>query len=285
MSTRSLHTPSRSYLLKDAQVFASEVERLKTQAQMFFALEQKCLVDLHFPAPSRILELGCGNGYYLSLWSQAFPLARCAGIDRNSRLLELAHKELPQAQWVEGDLLDQEGLSRLLAHFKPDTVLLRFVLQHLNSEECSGLLLFLAAKCNELGFRLLLIDPDDSAIGLQPDSPPLRAAIEGVMRKQSQNGGDRRRGAQLTQLCREGGFLNLSSGLIDAGTRGVGWKGIRDIWVPLWRQGLAEEDQYHPIREWLENAESGLFPAEISIPIHVTIAQAASEGVGKLSGT
>ena len=191
------------------------------------------------------------------------------GVDRNSRLLELAKENIPDAQWFHEDLLDSVALERVFAAFAPDTVILRFVMQHLNPSECRRILDALFRLRSMHSFQLILEDPDDSKIEHYPFSQALESAIHGVMAKQAANGGDRTRGSQLLALCREAGFLKVSFEVVDFGSLSIGWEGVREILLPLWRQGCASEKELEGVMEWLAAATSIETNAKLRSPVFI----------------
>lgn len=263
---------SKSYLLAEAVGFDREIDRLRWQAQILFSSEWDGLKSLGFRPPRRILELGCGNGQYLAQWQKAYLDAQVAGADRHNGLLTLARTELPHAQFFLQDLLNFDELSIAFEIIQPDTVILRFVLQHLSVSECERLLAFLKNRKSKTSFQLILIEPDDSAIEFSPPCAELKKAIEGVMQKQFANGGDRTRGHQLVQLTQNAGFLSVAERIIDIGAEAIGWQGVRSILVPLWKQGVKDELMFQPIERWVGAAEAGINPAKLCCPIHLVLA-------------
>lgn len=271
--TKSCTEPSKSYLLNDNTSFSREKERLRKQAEQLAQLEREALIQAGLTTPHRVLELGCGNGQYLLQWQKSFPNAKFAGVDRNDKLLELAREELPSAQFFHHDLLSFSDLITTLEAFKPDTVILRFVLQHLSPNEYRQLLRTLSQSSEKLGFQLLLVDPDDTTITYEPECFELGQAIAGVIKKQASNGGDRTLGTRLNTLCQEANFGKVRSGTANAGSKSIGWDGIRSIFLPLWKQGLRTPADLARIESWINNAESDKQSAYINYFIYVTIAK------------
>jgi trans-aconitate 2-methyltransferase len=55
-------------------------------------------------APSKIYDLGCGDGRVTQLLAARWPDAHITGVDSSSEMLEEARKLLPDGHWVEADL-------------------------------------------------------------------------------------------------------------------------------------------------------------------------------------
>ncbi|MBX3020657.1 MAG: class I SAM-dependent methyltransferase [Bdellovibrionales bacterium] len=53
------------------------------------------------PAQGSVLDLGCGDGCFLSHWSKAYPQWRCFGVDGSSAQLKKARERLPQSQFEQ----------------------------------------------------------------------------------------------------------------------------------------------------------------------------------------
>lgn len=271
--TNPRNEPSKSYLLNDTASFSREKDRLRKQAEQLAQLEREALIQAGLTTPHRVLELGCGNGQYLLQWQKAFPNTQFAGVDRNEKLLELAREELPSATFFHHDLLNFECLAQTFQSFKPDTVILRFVLQHLTDLECSRILKFLREQSELATYQLLVIDPNDSTISFSPDCEELKSATAGVIRKQANNGGDRTRGSRLKQECEKAGFTNTKETAINVGSATIGWDGVKSILVPLWKQGTQSDNSFAAIMDWLKYAEHNAEASYFKSDVHLVIAR------------
>ena len=107
---------------------ARETVRLPLQAQALFALEWPALQRLDLQSSSRIADLGCGDGTWMSLLQEQCPSALTMGIDPGEAVVRIArerHRGLNFACSTEPG----SGLT-VLEEFEPDLVTMRFVHQH-----------------------------------------------------------------------------------------------------------------------------------------------------------
>lgn len=102
--------------------FNAECARLEAQAELTFQAELPVLLALG--AGGRFLEIGAGSGAVTSRLRVAFPAANLYAVDINPGLLQRCNAADVRLVADASHLPYQEG------YF--DTVLLRYVLQHLN---------------------------------------------------------------------------------------------------------------------------------------------------------
>src|SRR3954462_14040201 len=126
---------SRSYLLEDARQRTAEAERLDLQARVLFPLERVALAEHGVGAGQTLLDLGCGQGTFLSQMAQAFGGMRCFGLDRNPGLLAEARSRPGIADVALCDVADPPALLQQLERHHPDLIFSRFVLQHMSAGE------------------------------------------------------------------------------------------------------------------------------------------------------
>ena len=70
----------------------------------WFRSRTKLLVRMlkrYFPAVSSILEIGCGTGFVLAAFEQAYPLATIQGSEVYSEGLRFARTRLPRAEFFQ----------------------------------------------------------------------------------------------------------------------------------------------------------------------------------------
>jgi trans-aconitate 2-methyltransferase len=60
-------------------------------------------------APELIYDLGCGPGNSTALLRGAYPQAKLVGLDNSTTMLTKARQDLPQVQFIEGDLAAWPG--------------------------------------------------------------------------------------------------------------------------------------------------------------------------------
>src|SRR3989304_5181647 len=52
--------------------------------------------------PSRMLDIGCGNGHTLAFFKSQWPGTQYTGVDISNVALDLARKRMPEAEFYEG---------------------------------------------------------------------------------------------------------------------------------------------------------------------------------------
>jgi SAM-dependent methyltransferase len=111
-----------------------------------------------------VLDVGCGNGYYLAKLAPFFPEKAFTGLDVSAELIALARKfrARPGLGFIAGDFFA----------FRPpqeyDLVLMRFLVQHLTDFEA------ILAKVRETlapGGTLLVIEPELNRSANTPPTP------------------------------------------------------------------------------------------------------------------
>jgi ubiquinone/menaquinone biosynthesis C-methylase UbiE len=239
MSNHSSSPQVRSYLLEDRELLARETERLRTQAQSLFDWEILELQAHGLGTEQTILDLGCGNGVYLKLLSESYPEKPALGFDRNADLLAIARTELPNATFIQGQLLDANQLRFAIQGLSgPCAVLLRFVLQHLRVEEREQLLVQLA-KTLPAGSSLYIIEADDRKVRFSPPSTELEALVQSAMARQARYGGDRTLGARCGEFLLKAGFQEVRTSHFEITTSSLGTTMFRDIFLPIWQSDRA----------------------------------------------
>ena len=65
---------------------------------------QELLARVPHPAPTRVVDLGCGPGNSTELLVQRYPQARVTGLDSSEAMLASARTRLPGVDFVQGDI-------------------------------------------------------------------------------------------------------------------------------------------------------------------------------------
>ncbi|WP_311224211.1 MULTISPECIES: trans-aconitate 2-methyltransferase [unclassified Acidovorax] len=65
---------------------------------------QELLARVPHPAPTRVVDLGCGPGNSTELLVQRFPQAQITGLDNSDAMLATARERLPGVAFVAGDI-------------------------------------------------------------------------------------------------------------------------------------------------------------------------------------
>lgn len=63
------------------------------------------LARIPHDAPSSVFDLGCGPGNATRLLRARWPAAHLAGVDSSAEMLDRAAREVPDAEWVQADLV------------------------------------------------------------------------------------------------------------------------------------------------------------------------------------
>lgn len=106
----------------------------------------------------RVIDAGCGNGYYLSRLAGFFPDKEYVGVDISPELVATAAHCNPQHSFVTGDFF-------ALDVAPADVVVMRFLVQHLQN---FGAILRGAERALKPGGTLVIIESDMSRSEIRP---------------------------------------------------------------------------------------------------------------------
>lgn len=154
---------------------------LELQVAAFFATELKALLSSPgWRKASRVLDGGCGNGYYLSQLRAYFPDKDYSGVDLSREHIEAARSN-PQ---LSGTKLLHANLFDLETEELFDAIMLRLVVQHLH-----GLQPLLTAL-NRLvapDGSVFILEPDPSAFQTFPETPLFFSLLQSWERASATN--------------------------------------------------------------------------------------------------
>lgn len=117
---------------KLAKTFLKDVRGAIPGAQLQFEVMSR-IVRKWCPTPSRILDLGCGDGILGDLLSSLFPSARMVLVDFSSPMLDAARKRFelkPSARFITADFGAPEWLGKLAEDAPFDIVVSGFAIHH-----------------------------------------------------------------------------------------------------------------------------------------------------------
>ncbi len=138
---------------------------LEHQVSTFWPYELNFLLSSDFWIDSRnVLDVGCGNGHYLTYLHRYFPDKKYAGIDISAEHIASARSN-PQLLGVE---LSNTGLSDYQPGELFDVVLMRLLVQHLDSLEAT---LAEARSLVKPTGTIIIIEPDPSRLMNFPQTP------------------------------------------------------------------------------------------------------------------
>jgi phospholipid N-methyltransferase len=224
---------NRSYLLDTEDALNRERKRLVVQAEVFSEFEFKVLSKIPKVSP-RILDLGCGNGAYLSLLGKFLNSKSLVGYERNAALIDQSEAMFPGARIYRGDLLDSEYLKKVTRLVAADMVLARFVLQHLSTAERFQILQSILQSINEDAF-VVLVESEDSKIFCSHHNSELTRLIVRSGEIQAKRGGNRDIGSTLSDEVYESGFELLVNELVYISTDDVDGNVFIPIISSIWR--------------------------------------------------
>lgn len=145
---------------------------LRLQVDLFFEQERAFLARFApWQAARHVLDVGCGNGYYLSQLRSAFPQKSYFGVDLSRELIAEARTRHggPALGFAEADFFAFSPARRF------DLLLMRFIVQHLTD---FATVLAQASRLVERGGGLLVVEPDLAASGNSPATPRFAELLE-----------------------------------------------------------------------------------------------------------
>jgi ubiquinone/menaquinone biosynthesis C-methylase UbiE len=182
-----------------------QMQRLQTD----FAFSQE--LTAYFTSPQwcfakTVLDLGTGNGYYLSKIAARFPDKIYHGVDTSSELIAIAKREVcsKNVTFSSHNLFDVIG--------RYDFVLVRLLLQHL--DDIQAVLNHMSTLTNPRG-AVLIIDSHDPLRFFYPDFPEFREFFSTYAEHELRAGRDRRVANRIEQaiatstVWQPGGNLQL----------------------------------------------------------------------------
>ncbi len=123
---------------------------LAYQVDLAFPQELKFLVSLKaWRDATRVLDAGCGNGYYISRLHEFFPEKRYFGVDISQELVAIAARRHPDIAVTLADFTQYTPDRRF------DLIVMRFLVQHLKD---FGAILQAADRLLTPTGRLLIIE-------------------------------------------------------------------------------------------------------------------------------
>jgi len=154
---------------------------LQLQTQVFLPNEIKFFLGCkEWMDAQSVLDVGCGNGAYISKLSQHFPEKTYTGIDVSPELISAAKcgKTDPNIRFEQRDFYEfqTEGLF--------DVVVMRLIVQHLKG---FNPILRQASKLLKPGGSLVIIEPDLDNSWNRPETPKFAQLLQNVDDNSRQN--------------------------------------------------------------------------------------------------
>lgn len=218
---------NKSYMLQDDTIKVKEEQRLFDQAEGLFEIEFNGFdFATFFGTSKRLVDLGAGNGAYLSCFARYQPALQLIGVDRNKFLIEQGAKRSGAVAFIERDIFEFIRDTSL----EVDTVfLLRFVLQHLDNDFCEKFVSLLIK--NHSGKKLIVIDVDDSKV--ECGDPLLKSLHNNLIEKQHSRGGNRNIAQTIAKVFQRNGAKILSEKEIRYDSKILGREKMNEIFLEL----------------------------------------------------
>lgn len=173
--------PNKRFLDTTARQSADDWDQLLAhQVDLLFADELLMLRGLPaWTSARRVIDAGCGNGYYLSRLAAFFPEKEYLGIDISPELTAAAAIHHPELTFETGDFFSVDAEPA-------DVIVMRFLVQHLKD---FGEILRGAECMLRPGGSLIIIESDLSRSEIRPMPPGfLRMLIAYATASASQGG-------------------------------------------------------------------------------------------------
>jgi SAM-dependent methyltransferase len=239
--------PSTSYAFaREGRSFEQELARLRAQVALSWDAELRRLRYGGLCDGQRILELGCGPGFFTERLLEAFPRSELTVLDSDEELLGVARQALAHAggrvQFVRAD-----ASATGLRDDAFDVAVSRYLFQHLPDSESTMVEIKRVLRPGGIHF---VIDVDDGLWGLaHPAFPGVRACHLARARAQSQHGGTRTVGRLLWRLMKGAGFGDVDLDLFCYHSDALGVDRCAeqfdmDQFMPLVQAGLLSWDDY-----------------------------------------
>jgi SAM-dependent methyltransferase len=187
--------------------FECEIARLRCQAEMSWAVEQRRLTELGVIDGHDLLELGCGPGFVTKQLAQWLPHSRIAALDRDERMLNVARQTLRGEHDDRVTLLNASVHDTGLATSTFDVAISRYLFQHVDDPVAAAIEI---RRVLRPGGTHIIIDVDDGVWGLaEPSFHEFRDLRRRYAEAQHGRGGDRFRGRRLGKILREAGYTGV----------------------------------------------------------------------------
>ena len=115
-----------------------------------------------------VIDIGCGNGSYLSKLSSLYPEKSYSGLDISKELITLAKERNKDLEFVWGDFFS------FYKGKKYDLIIMRFIVQHLKNFPA---VLSRAETMLNPGGSILIVEPDFKNSKNSPDTPLLKSLL------------------------------------------------------------------------------------------------------------
>ncbi|MFC1522946.1 class I SAM-dependent methyltransferase [Elusimicrobiota bacterium] len=192
--------------MKDALLRTID-EQLCAQIDSMFELEYEELAKFGLTdKPCEILDLCCGNAYYLIQLAKKLPSANFTGVDFNVGLCAAAEKNIKNA-----NMRNIRIIHKSLFDYEPDreynAVITRAAVQYFFSQVDDYLRK--VNQCLKDGGILILVEPDDYFFMFHPEHQIFDKLRDTMNTITARHGGDRYVGRKLPKAMIKAGFKDI----------------------------------------------------------------------------
>ena len=245
MQTHVNNVGSRSYEPEHfGQSFDQEIERLRAQVDLSWAVEQRRLSALDIRDGQWVLEAGCGPGFVTQRLADWLPRSRIIAIDSDPRMLAAARRVCTsdQISFINASIYEID-----LQADSVDVAISRYLFQHLDQPVDAATEIRRVLRPNGTH---IIIDIDDRLWGLsEPAFPAFEKWYRLAAQSQANRGGDRFRGRHLGRILRQAGYSDVTLDVFAYHSDDVGLDAFRsqldpDQLLPLLNDGRLTIEDY-----------------------------------------
>lgn len=184
----------------------SELARLEAQCSLSWSVEVRRLDWLGLRDGQRLLEVGCGPGFFAERLQARYPRSGVVGLDVDGNLLAAASRRFA-ATGSPVRLVNASATATGLAAAWADVAVIRYVFQHLEDPIAAAVEV---RRVLRPGGLCIVIDIDDGLWGLvEPSFPELAAIYARAGAAQRRRGGDRNVGRRLGRILDAAGYADV----------------------------------------------------------------------------
>ncbi|MCP4381174.1 MAG: methyltransferase domain-containing protein [Hyphomicrobiales bacterium] len=246
------HHPHRFLDTRDGRMATLWDDLLSLQVDLFLAHEVDLLHGIEGWSRARtVLDVGCGNGYFLSRLHELDREKTYVGIDISGELIAMAIKrhQKPGLQFRRCDFLSDRTMPAC------DFILLRFVVQHLDDFET---VLDRASKVLAPGGGMLIVESDLAGSLVRPSMPLFAGLLQAFEADRARIGMLRNRLGALAAIAASGSGWQLDFDRPVAIPSVGPFRGSKTIavfkrWIDLCESSGGFDYPFHETREELEN--------------------------------
>lgn len=188
-------------MLKNYHNPTSELKRLQSQANIA-SMEMKLLIEAGLPTHGKIVDIGCGPGYYAERIKKSNSELEIIGIDSDPVILEEARTRIKTVQADACSLPFEDNVF--------DGSIARFVLQHIQNPQLAVKEMVRVVKP---GGVIIIIDTDNDLWLLDPEPALFSQVFSAYKYKAQQKGADPFIGRKLYRLLKDNSISNIHVGI------------------------------------------------------------------------